>query len=73
MKILNFSVLNAIETIKIYSRRELSKDSEFSILPYTQNRKLGNIGKCSFSSNFESCCNLRLRNDKNKLRQNLRL
>ena len=52
MKILNFSALNAIETIKIYSRRELSKDSEFSILLYTQNRELGNLRKRSFTSNF---------------------
>ena len=73
MKILNFSALNAIETIKIYSRRELSKDSEFSILPYTQNRKLGNLGKCSFTSNFDSSCNLRFRNDKNELRQKLKV
>ena len=41
--------------------------SEFLILPYTQNRKLGNLGKCSFTSNFEICCNFRLRNDKNEL------
>ena len=41
--------------------------SEFSILPYTQNRKLGNLGKCSFTSNFEICGNFRLRNDKNEL------
>ena len=38
--------------------------SEFSILPYTQNRKLGNLGKCSFASNFGSSCNLRYKNDK---------
>ena len=49
----------------------ISEVSEFSILPYTQNRKLGNLGKCSFTSNFESCCNLRFRNDKNELRQKL--
>ena len=46
--------------------------SEFSILPYTQNRKLGNLGKCSFTSNSDSCCNLRFRNDKNELRQKLK-
>ena len=45
---------------------------EFSILPYTQNRKFGNLGKCSFTSNFDSSCNLRFRNDKNELRQKLK-
>ena len=43
-----------------------------SILPYTQNRKLGNLRKCSVISNFESC-NLRFRNDKNGLRQKLKV
>ena len=28
-------------------------------LPYTQNRKLGNLGNFSFTSNFDSSCNLR--------------
>ena len=28
--------------------------SEFLILSYTQNRKLGNLGKCCFISNFDS-------------------
>ena len=50
-------------------KKKISEISEFSILSYTQNRKLGNLGKCSFTSNFESCCNLRFRNDKNELRQ----
>ena len=50
----------------------ISEVSEFSILPYTQNRKLGNLGKCSFTSNFDSSCNLRFRNDKNELRQKLK-
>ena len=27
----------------------ISEVSEFSILPYTQNRKLGNLGKFSFT------------------------
>ena len=43
--------------------------SEFSILPYTQNRKLENLGKHSFTSNFESQCNLWFRNNKNELRK----
>ena len=37
-----------------------------------QNRKLGNLGKCSFTSNFASCCNLRFTNGKNELRQKLK-
>ena len=43
---------------------KISELSEFSILSYTQNRKLGNLGKCSFTSNFGSSCNLRCKNDK---------
>ena len=43
---------------------KISEVSEFSILPYTQNRKLGNLGKCCFTSNFDSSCNLRCKNDK---------
>ena len=51
---------------------KISEVSEFSILSYTQNRKLGNLGKCSFTSNFDSSCNLRFRNNKNELRQTLK-
>ena len=40
-------------------------------MPYTQYRKLRNPGKCSLTSNFDSCCNLIFRNDKNELRQKL--
>ena len=54
-------------------KKKISEISEFSILPYTQNRKLGNLGKCSFTSNFDSSCNLRFRNDKNELRQKLKV
>ena len=53
--------------------KKIFEISEFSILSYTQNQKLGNLGKCSFNSNFESSCNLRFRNDKNELRQNLKV
>ena len=52
-------------------KRKISDVSEFSILTYTQNRKLGNLGKFSFSSNFDSSCNLRCKNNK-KVRQNLK-
>ena len=42
----------------------ISEVSEFSILPYTQSRKLGNLGKCPFTSNFDRSCNLRCKNNK---------
>ena len=42
-------------------------------LPSTHNRNLGNLGKCSFASNFDSSCNLRFRNNKNELRQKLKV
>ena len=45
-------------------KRKISAFSEFSILTYTQNRKLGNLGKFYFTSNFDSSCNLRCKNDK---------
>ena len=51
------------------AKQNISKVSTFSILPNTQNRKLGILGKCFFTSNFENCCSLRFRNDKNELRQ----
>ena len=47
-------------------KKKISEISEFSILSYTQNRKLGNLGKCSFTSNFDSSCNLRCKNKKGK-------
>ena len=53
-------------------KKKISEISEFSVLPYTQNRKLGNLGKCSFTSNFDSSCNLRFRKDKNELRKKLK-
>ena len=46
---------------------KISEVSEFSILTYTQNQKLGNLGKFSFTSSFDSNCNLRCKsNKKNK-------
>ena len=51
---------------------KISKTSEFWILPYTQNRKLQNLGNFSFTSIFDNFCNLRFRNDKNELRQKLK-
>ena len=43
---------------------KISEVSEFSILPYTQNRKLGNLGNFYFTSNFDSSCNGRCKNEK---------
>ena len=54
-------------------KKKISEMSEFSILPYTQNWKLRNLGKCSFTSNFDSSYNLRFRNDKNELSQKLKV
>ena len=44
-----------------------SEVSEFPILTYTQNRKLGNLGKFSFTSNFDSSGNLRCKNKNKKI------
>ena len=46
------------EAVKIF------EVSEFSFLPYSQNQKLGNLGKCSFTWNFDSSCNWRCKNYK---------
>ena len=43
---------------------KISDISEFSILSYVENRKLGNLGKFSFTSHFDSSCNVRCKNDK---------
>ena len=48
---------------------EKVKNSE--VLPFTQNRKHRNLRKFSLTLNFDSCCNLIFRNDKNELRQKL--
>ena len=42
-----------------------SQISEFSILRYTQNRKLGNIENKSLLSNSDSSYNSRFKNNKN--------
>ena len=42
----------------IYDEKiKISEIFVFPILPYTQNRKLGNFGKFKFTSNFDSSCN----------------
>ena len=45
-------------------KRKISEVYEFTILSYTQNRKLGNLGKFSFTSNFDSSFNLRCKINK---------
>ena len=42
-------------------KRKISEISESSILPYTQDRKLGNLGKLSVNSNFDSLKPKRMR------------
>ena len=54
-------------------KKKISEVSEFSTLPYTRNRKLRNLRKCSFTLNFDSCCNLRFGTDKNELRPKLKV
>ena len=46
--------------------------SEFFIWPYTQNRKLGNLENF-FYFKFDSCCNLRCKNDKLKMQKRQRV
>ena len=51
---------------------KISKVSKFLILSFVQNRKLGNLGKFSFTSNFCSSCNSRFKTTKNELSQKLK-
>ena len=48
---------------------EISEISKFSILLYTQNRKLGNLGRLYFTSTFSSIWNPKPKNQKKNLRQ----
>ena len=52
-------------------KQKICEVSEFSIFPYTQNRKLGYLVKGSLTSNCGSYWDLIFRNDKNELRQKL--
>ena len=52
------------EDMLLLEKVKSSEVSEFSILPYTQNGKVGNLGKCCFTSNFDRSYNLRCRNSK---------
>ena len=55
------------KTSRYGSRRkmEISEVSKFSVLPYTQNGKLGNLGNMSLLSNSDSSYNSRFKNKKN--------
>ena len=44
--------------------KKISEVSEFSILPYTQIRNLGNLGNMSLPSNSDSSYKSRFKNDK---------
>ena len=39
---------NRKQNLTMIKKTKISRVSEFSILPYTQNRKLGNLGKFCF-------------------------
>ena len=39
-------------------KNKMPEVSEFSVLPYIQNQKIGNLGKCFLTLKFDSCCNL---------------
>ena len=43
---------------------KISEVSEFSILSFTQNGKVRNLGKCCFTSDFDSSCTLGYKNNK---------
>ena len=45
-------------------KNKISEVSKFSSLRYNQNRKLGNLRKCCVTSNSDSSCNLRCKNNK---------
>ena len=45
---------------------KISEVSEFSILPNVENRKLGKLGKFSFTSNFGLSFNLIIKNEKKR-------
>ena len=47
------------------NKMKISEVSEFSILPYIQNQKLGNLRNLSLLSNSDSSYNSTIKNDKN--------
>ena len=51
----------------------ISKVSEFLILPYTQNQKLRNLADMSVTLNSDSSYKSRFKNKKNELRQKLKV
>ena len=46
-------------------KKKIPEVSKFSILPYTQNQKLGDLGNISLPSNSDSSYKSRFENDKN--------
>ena len=65
----NWKIPKKKETITLWcglirKEKSISKVSKFSILPYTQNRKLWNLGKFSFTSIFCSIWNSKSKNSK---------
>ena len=69
MKIFSFPTLNAIETIKIYSRWKLSEISDFVLYPKS---KTWMPRKNFFTSNFERSCDLDAKTTKGLMRQKLK-
>ena len=77
LQILTVVINQDLKSTKIWTERKterfrydlkekikMSEVSEFSILLYTQNRKLGNLGECYFTSTFSSIWNPRSKNHK---------
>ena len=56
-------------------RRKKENFRDFQVFTFVLHpkSKLENLGKCSFTSNVDSCYNLRLRSKKNELRQKLKV
>ena len=59
------------KNLKNKERNKISKVSESSIVAYTWNGKLGNIGKISFTLIFGSIRNSKSKNQKNNFKQKM--
>ena len=62
---------NGKQFLKVYNnqKNKISRISKFLILAYTLNRKLGNLGKSSFTSICGSIKNSKFKNQKNGFKQ----
>ena len=69
MKNFSFPTLNAIETIK---KKQTKTFRDFRVFDFTQDQKLGYLGKFFFTSKFERSCNLVAKTTKNVMRQKLK-